>query len=99
MKNVEDVLIDMGIYPNLSGFRYICKAVSLISENRSTKICDVYKAVAEEYHTSVSGAERGIIHAFSKADKDCETYKHYMSVKDTSNSAMLFTLAERLKES
>lgn len=98
-KNIKNILIDMEIYPDLSGFKYICKAVECIQENIFVGIRDVYEKVANEFGASSSMVERAIRYAFSKADTDCETYKQYMSNKDTTNSARLFTLAIRLKDS
>lgn len=97
-KKVEDILIELGIYPNLSGFDYICKAVYYIMADRTVRICNVYKMVAKDFNATNTAVERSIRHALSKADKESETYKKYMSVKDTTNSAVLYTLATKLKE-
>ena len=96
-KKVEDVLIEMGIYPNLLGFNYICRSAAYIMENSSVRTWNLYDMVAKDFGTTAGRVERGIRHAFSRADKDCEAYKHYMSVKETTNSARLFTLATRLR--
>lgn len=43
-KKVEDLLIELGIYPNLYGFAYICKAVEIISSNKERmKLCNSMK--------------------------------------------------------
>lgn len=97
-KKVEEVLIDLGVYPNLSGFNYICKAIDYISKDSGARICTVYSLVANDFNTTSSRVERAIRHALSKADKDSDVYKKYMSVKDTTNSAVLYTMAVRLKE-
>lgn len=97
-KKVEDILIELGIYPNLSGFDYICKAVYCIMADRTVRMCSVYEMVAKDFDTTNTAVERSIRHALSKADKESEAYKQYMSVKDTTNSAMLYTLATKLKE-
>lgn len=93
-----DVLIELGIYPNLSGFDYICKAVYYIMADRTVRMCSAYKMVAKDFDTTSSRVERAIRHALSKADRESEAYKRYMSVKDTKNSAVLHTLAVKLKE-
>lgn len=97
-KKVEDVLIGLGIYPNLSGFDYICKAIYYIMSDRTVRICNVYKLVAKDFGTTSSRVERAIRHTLSKIDKESEEYKQYMSVKDKTNSAILYTFAVRLKE-
>lgn len=97
-KKVEEVLIELGIYPNLSGFNYICKALDYIYKDSRVKTCAVYSLVANDFNTTSSRVERAIRTALSKADKDSEAYKKYMSVNDTTNSAALYTMAVRLKE-
>ena len=96
-KRIEDVLIDIGIYPHLLGFNYICKAVSYLMENNAVKMCVLYEMIADECESTAYRVERAIRTALSKADQNCETYKKYMSVNNKSNAAMLFTLATRLK--
>ena len=94
---VEDLLIKMGIYPNLSGFNYICKAVSYIIGESSARTRHIYKTVAKDFETTESRVERAIRHAFSKADEDSEAYKKYIGIKHTSNLEMLYTLANKIK--
>ena len=96
-KKIEDVLIEIGIYPHLLGFNYICKAVSYLMENNSVKMCVLYEMIADECESTARRVEIAIRTALTKADQNCDTYKKYMSVKNTSNAAMLFTLATRLK--
>lgn len=99
-KKVEDVLIEMGVYPNLTGFNYICRAVEIISESKGKmKIADgLYVDVAKTFGSTNYKVERAIRHAISKMDKDSEAFKEYIGIKDTTNSAVLYTLAVRLKE-
>lgn len=97
-KKIEEILIELGVYPNLSGFNYICKAIDYISKNSGARICAVYSLVADDFNTTSSRVERAIRHALSKADKDSDAYKKYMSVKDTTNSTVLYTMAVRLRE-
>lgn len=82
----------------LKGFDYICKAVKYISENRTMKMCRVYDLIAKDSGATWSRVEKAIRHALSKADKDSEAYKKYIGIKETTNSAILYTLAVRLKE-
>lgn len=94
----EDLLIELGITPNLKGFDYICKAINYISADRAIKMCSVYELVAKDCETTSSRVERAIRHALSKADKESEAYKKYIGIKDTTNSAVLYTLALKLRE-
>lgn len=98
-KKVEDLLIELGIYPNLYGFAYICKAVEIISlSTERMKIMWIYSEVAKEFNSNAARVERGIRHAFSRIDKDSDAWKKYLGIKETTNSAVLYTLATKLKE-
>lgn len=97
-KKVEDLLIALGVYPNLSGFAYICKAIGYISKDRNVKMCEIYNLVANDFDTTPSRAERSIRTALSKMDRDSEAYKKYIGIKEFANSAVLYTMAVRLKE-
>lgn len=52
-KKIEEVLIELGVYPNLSGFDYICKAVEILnSTNERMKIVDgLYVDIAKEFNS------------------------------------------------
>lgn len=99
-KKVEKALIEMGIYPNLLGFDYICKAVEILdSSNGRMKIVDgLYADIAKEYKSTIRRVERAIRHAISKIDKDSDAYKKYIGIKEPTNAAVLYTLAVRLRE-
>lgn len=99
-RKTEDVLIELGITPNLSGFNYICKAVEIInaSKERIRIVDGLYADIAKEFNTTKIRVERAIRHAISKMDKESEAYKKYLGIKEHTNSAVLYTLAMRLKE-
>lgn len=99
-KKVENALIEMGIYPNLKGFDYICEAVEILEKNnRDMKIVDgVYREVAEKVGANKLSVEKAIRHAITKADKNGETFKKYIGIENVTNSVFLHTLAVRLKE-
>ena len=97
-KKVEEVLIEMGVYPNLLGFDYICRAINYISEDVRLRMCEVYRLVANDVETNPTSVEKSIRHALSKIDKNGEAYKKYIGIKDTTNSAVLYTLAVKMKE-
>lgn len=96
---IEDALIDMGIYPHLVGFNYICRAVSYIMENSSVKTCGLYEMVAKDCGITARRVESAIRKAFSNADEESEAYKKYIGIKRSCNSEMLYTFANRLKRS
>lgn len=99
-KKVENALIEMGIYPNLKGFGYICEAVEILEKNnRDMKIVDgVYQEIAEKVGVTKLSVERAIRHAIAKVDKNGEAFKKYIGIENITNSVFLHTLALRLKE-
>ncbi len=97
-KKIENVLFELGITPNLKGFDYICKAVNYISADRTVKICNVYKFVAKDFETTSSRVERAIRSAFTRLDKESEAFTKYINSDRLTNSALLYTLAYRLRE-
>ncbi len=97
-KKIENALFELGITPNLKGFDYICKAVNYISADRTVKICNVYKFVAKDFETTSSRVERAIRSAFSKIGKESEAFNKYLGISNMTNSALLYTLAYRLRE-
>lgn len=101
MKNkVENVLIELGVMPNLSGFGYLCKAIEVINGNKERmKLVDgVYVEVANQFNSTKHRVERGIRFAISKMDRDSEAWKKYVGVNDVTNATVLYTLALRMKE-
>lgn len=99
-KKVEYVLIELGIYPNLFGFDYICKAIEIINESTERmKIVDgLYVDIAKQFNSQKNRVERAIRHAISKIDKSSDAWNEYLGIKETTNSTFLYTLATRLKE-
>lgn len=101
MKNkVENVLIELGVTPNLSGFDYLCKAIEVInaSDERMKLVNGVYAEVAEQLNSKVFNVERAIRLAISKMDKESEAWKNYIGLSDVTNATVIYTLALRLKE-
>lgn len=101
MKNkIEDVLMELGITPNLSGFNYICRSVEMImiSKQRLKIVDGLYADVATEFGTKKSRVDRAIRHAFSKIDVESEAFVKYLNTNKMTSSALLYTLAYRLRE-
>lgn len=82
----------------MKGFDYICKAINYILSDRTVNVCNIYDFVASDYGTKPQSVERAIRHAISKMDKDSEAWEKYLGIKDTKNSAVLYTMAIKLQE-
>lgn len=99
-KKIENALFELGITPDLKGFDYICSAVEIIqnSEERMKIVDGLYVDVAKEFKTTSSRVERAIRSAFTRLDKESEAFTKYINSDRLTNSALLYTLAYRLKE-
>lgn len=70
-------LIEMGITPNLDGFRYIIESVKLLLVDESMNAMDIYEIVAEVRGVTAHRVERSIRTAFASANKDSCIYNLY----------------------
>ena len=95
---IKSILLELGITPNLKGFKCICEAVSYIIENDNAKIKDVYEYVAKNLGYAIPNVERAIRHCISKANKTSETWDKYIGCKKVTNSTFLFILALKLED-
>lgn len=93
-----DLLISIGITPNLRGFEYICMGVEILSTDSKVTLQSIYKKIAEEKSTTIPSAERTIRHAISKADRDSEWWQKNIGKDRAINSEFLSILAYRMKE-
>ncbi len=105
-KSVTTLLRDIGITPNLKGFRYLRLAISMVVENEAvietvTKV--IYPGIAKEFKTTPVRAERAIRHAIETAwERDSgETMKKIFNlpnnIKRPTNSEFIGLAAEYLK--
>lgn len=91
MSNLKDkitnVLLDMGMPPHFSGFRYTRQAIADIIADGDTvvKTTDLYKRIAVFYNTTPSRVERAIRYA-----------KEYAGA-EVSNGHFLYEIAERMQ--
>lgn len=74
-KEVVEYLLDIGLSPALSGFRYATTAVMIWLEVYATKghcsmTKEVYPLVAKEYGTTASRVERAMRHAVERMVED-----------------------------
>lgn len=95
-RKIEDRLLELGITPNLRGFRCITDAVIYILENEGCLLKEIYGEVSKINHfRSWQNSERVIRHAISKVD---EVKWEELGGKGLKNSEFLFTLAFILKK-
>lgn len=97
-KKIKNALLELGITPNLNGFRCIVEAVIYIMGNNDAKTIDVYEHVANKLGYRAVNVERAIRHCILKADKNSESWRRYIGIKMANNSTFLFVLAMRLEE-
>ena len=97
-KKIKNVLIELGITPNLKGFNCIVEAVVYIMKNNDVKTTDIYEHVANALGYKVANVERTIRHCVLNADKNSESWRRYIGIKRANNSTFLFVLAMRLEE-
>lgn len=97
-KKIKNALLELGITPNLNGFRCIVEAVIYIMENNDAKTSDVYEHVANALGYKASNVERTIRHCVLNADKNSESWRRYIGIKRANNSAFLFVLAMKMEE-
>lgn len=98
-KKVEDVLLELGITPNLVGFNYICTAIDILQEESENlkAVGMLYSDIAEKYKTNKFSVERAIRFCLAKIDRDGEAFRKYIGINGTTNSEILCTMAVRLK--
>lgn len=106
MDNVlQEILLRIGITPNLKGFNYIIQAVKLLHENEDkysyiTK--SLYPEIAKMNHSSYQKVERCIRHAITKAinqdygDIEKELGTSPYKIKMT-NSEFLYLLLRKVR--
>lgn len=69
MKDVDSILINLGITPNLTGFEYIKMALRIISGSKTNHVKKICACVAEKFEVSEAAVERAIRYAISNVDK------------------------------
>ena len=97
-KKIKNVLIELGITPNLKGFNCIVEAVGYIMKNNDAKTTDVYEHVANTLGYKAANVERTIRHCILKVDENSESWRRYIGIKRANNSTFLFVLAMKMEE-
>lgn len=74
---IEDMLMNLGIYPSLKGFKFISEAIVIsINNPGNIKISDIYKEIGELYNASGTSVERCIRHAIQIFENTESSYKY-----------------------
>ena len=73
----RNILLKMGIRPNILGFHYLNEAITRVSKeyslgNWSVKFTDLYSEIARKFHTTASAAERAMRNALTTREKPTE---------------------------
>lgn len=67
---IKDVLLDIGVAPNLNGFGYLVEAINIKIEQPEESAMGIYSQIAQNNNTTCSRVERGIRHAIIRAWKN-----------------------------
>lgn len=94
-KEINELLLKLGIPASLNGFNYIARAIELTVNSKIPMCKGIYTLIAEECGTKAPRVERSIRHAITKIDK--EIYKEYGG-RYYRNSDVIYTLALHFKE-
>lgn len=105
--NIQRILKEMAISPNLNGYKYIIKSLEIIAKAENEKLSlskEIYPEVARHFRVPISRVERGIRHAvcvsFQKGNKRIieEIFGRGYSDGENhpTNSQFIYTLAERV---
>ena len=102
-KNIEEILLRMGIPASVLGFRYIVDAILFLDKEgtEDLKYTYLYYKIAKKNNSTIERVERAIRHALSIARKKIENHKlveYYIGFTNTSNSSSLRLFYLRLKE-
>ena len=97
MRDCGELLLSMGITPNLRGFDYIQAAVEILVKCPAEKYQNIYEYIALRDGVAKAAVERGIRHAIGKADRDSEWWRENIKHSATTNSEFLSIMAYRMR--
>lgn len=95
--NVNKVLIEMKIIPNLRGYRYILDALDILQEEPELKCGSLYHSIGKMHGVKDGSVERCIRHAIQFADKESAAWKKYITLEKCANAQFLHLLIENLR--
>lgn len=103
-KKCEEILLKLGITPNVLAFTYIADAVEMI-KSEPCRITDMYEVIGKKRKSTGFRVERAIRNAIGKLDPYSKEFEEYIGANivneetgNITNSKFLYTLAYRLKE-
>lgn len=99
-KQVEDVLLKMGMPAAVNGFSYIVEAIMCMDSGEwDGSIVGLYKSIAEKFYATKTSVERAIRHAFERTRNkgDFELVSKYIGFANETNGDSLNMLYMRLK--
>lgn len=102
-KEIFELLIKLGVPCDLRGFEFILTATGFLLEDfdKYEKVTrELYPAIAEKHHTTITRAERAIRHAvqrmLDKGNFD-NIEKFFGTTYNLTNSEFLFTVVRRVR--
>lgn len=101
-ERIEDALIKIGIYPNITGFQLIVMAIQKLEIQKCNPIkwVELYRDIAKECGSSYSRTERNLRHALASSRTsgvDHNVIDYYIGPNGTSLSSSLSIFNLRLK--
>ena len=96
--DIGEILIKMGLTPNLAGFREMIAAVEEYQKNYSVMQNEVCKTLAEKFGTKRENVYRTLHYAVNKLDAETEMYKAYIGNRRVPLSEFTSILAYRTRE-
>ena len=101
-REIENVLLKIGVPTGIKGFRYITDAVLILNENPDISITkELYPTIANKNNTTGSRVERAIRHAFEiarSAKGDYHEAAHYIGFIHCTNASSLKMLHMRIEQ-
>ena len=98
--DVEKILIDVGMKPNLLGFEYMADAVMIMVESKEKKkICDIYRGIGAKRGKTTSSVERAIRSAIATARRQTKNIKlteKYLGDKESNNSQSIMRMVKTM---
>ena len=105
-REIDELLVKIGIKSNLKGKKYLIKAISIIISNSNTKLETIYWSISKLYNATKGSVERAIRHSiedvFMNADHK-NMYDYFGNMIDiesgkVTNATFIHRCAEIIKE-
>ena len=107
--NIKQILTEMAISPNLIGYRYIIKALEIITKAGGKKISlskEIYPEIASAFNATCSSVDRAVRYAiyvaFQRGNKKLIEEMFGIGCMDSSSyptaARFIYTLSERVNQ-